>query len=61
MQEKDEAFLVKDKRLDQIMGEVSSDEETEPPTTTYTTDIGDSEDEGEEIDTYDPRIEEEDN
>lgn len=61
MQEKDEAFLVKDKRLDQIMSEVSSDEETEPPTTTYTTDIGDSEDEGEEIDTYDPRTAEEDN
>lgn len=59
MQERDEVFLVKDKTLDQIMGEVSSDEETEPPTTTYTTDIGDSE--YEEIDTYDPRTEGEDN
>ncbi|XP_076260575.1 leucine-rich repeat-containing protein 23-like [Rhynchophorus ferrugineus] len=41
MEERQEALLYKDKRVEEIMGEISSDDdETEPPTTTYTSEVG---------------------
>ncbi|XP_050304039.1 leucine-rich repeat-containing protein 23-like [Anthonomus grandis grandis] len=55
LQERDEAFLMHDQKIEQIMSEVSSDEETEPPTTTYTSDVGDSETEEGDQDLTDPR------
>ncbi|ENN75360.1 hypothetical protein HUJ04_006579 [Dendroctonus ponderosae] len=61
-QEKEEVFLTKSNRLDKIMSEMSSDEETEPPTTTYTSETAGSESEAEtDQDIFDPRTDEEEN
>ncbi|XP_030764578.1 leucine-rich repeat-containing protein 23-like [Sitophilus oryzae] len=40
LEEREEALMTKDKQMELIMGEISSDEETEPPTTTYTSEVG---------------------